>query len=100
MTETLALEPGHKVLEIGTGSGYQAAVLAEVGAEVYSIEIIVPLAEAAADRLGKLGYDEIQLRAGDGYHGWPEAAPFDAIIVPRRITCRSRCWPSSPWAES
>ena len=81
MTETLELEPGQKVLEIGTGSGYQAAVLAEVGAEVFSIEIIVPLAEAAAERLGDLGYGEIQLRAGDGYYGWSEAAPFDAIIV-------------------
>jgi len=81
MTETLGLESGRKVLEIGTGSGYQAAVLAEVGADVYSIEIIVPLAEAAAERLAQLGYDDIQLRVGDGYYGWPEAAPFDAIIV-------------------
>ena len=81
MTETLRLAPGQKVLEVGTGSGYQAAVLAEVGAEVYSIEIIVPLAESAAERLGQLGYADIQLRAGDGYYGWPEAAPFDAIIV-------------------
>ncbi len=81
MTETLELEPGEKVLEIGTGSGYQAAILAEVGAEVYSIEIVGPLAETAKERLAELGYTAIQLRAGDGYDGWPEAAPFDAIIV-------------------
>jgi protein-L-isoaspartate(D-aspartate) O-methyltransferase len=81
MTETAELEPGDKVLEIGTGSGYQAAVLAEVGAEVFSIEIIGPLAETAKDRLAQLSYDGIELRSGDGYYGWTEAAPFDAIIV-------------------
>jgi protein-L-isoaspartate(D-aspartate) O-methyltransferase len=81
MTETAELEPGDKVLEIGTGSGYQAAVLAEVGAEVFSIEIIEPLAEIAKDRLAQLGYGDIELRTGDGYYGWTEAAPFDAIIV-------------------
>jgi protein-L-isoaspartate(D-aspartate) O-methyltransferase len=80
MTESLQVEPGDKVLEIGTGSGYQAAVLAEVGAEVFTIEIIEPLAEAAAERLGRLGYS-IHARAADGYYGWPEEAPFDAIIV-------------------
>jgi protein-L-isoaspartate(D-aspartate) O-methyltransferase len=80
MTES-TIETGEKVLEVGTGSGYQAAVLAEVGAEVYSIEIVGPLAEAARQRLADLGYADIQLRAGDGYDGWPEAAPFDAIIV-------------------
>ncbi len=81
MTETLELEPGEKVLEIGTGSGYQAAVLAEMGVQVYSIEILLPLADGAAERLGEVGYEEIQLRAADGYYGWPEAAPFEAIIV-------------------
>ncbi len=82
MTELLELEPGDKVLEIGTGSGYQAAVLAELGdAEVYSIEIVPELAEQAAERLDALGYDAIHLRQGDGYFGWPEYEPFDAIIV-------------------
>jgi protein-L-isoaspartate(D-aspartate) O-methyltransferase len=81
MTEYLELEPGEKVLEIGTGSGYQAAVLAEMGVEVYSIEILLPLAERAAERLGQVGYAEVHTRAGDGYFGWPEEAPFDAIIV-------------------
>jgi len=81
MTETAELEPGDKVLEIGTGSGYQAAVLAEVGAEVFSIEIIEPLAEMAKDTLAQLSYGGIELRTGDGYYGWTEAAPFDAIIV-------------------
>jgi protein-L-isoaspartate(D-aspartate) O-methyltransferase len=81
MTELLSLRPGDKVLEIGTGSGYQAAVLAEITDQVYSIEIIESLAESAAERLGQLGYDKVQVRAGDGYRGWPEEAPFDAIIV-------------------
>jgi protein-L-isoaspartate(D-aspartate) O-methyltransferase len=81
MTEALELESGEKVLEIGTGSGYQAAVLAEMGVEVYSVEILLPLAESAAERLGQAGYDEVHTRAGDGYFGWPEEAPFDAIIV-------------------
>jgi protein-L-isoaspartate(D-aspartate) O-methyltransferase len=67
-------------LEIGTGSGYQAAILADMGMEVYSIEIIPELAAEAETRLKRLGY-EVQVRAGDGYDGWPEAAPFDAIIV-------------------
>jgi len=70
-----------RVLEIGTGSGYGAAVLAEVANEVYSIEILEPLFRLARERLRRLGYDEVQLRLGDGYRGWPEAAPFDAIIV-------------------
>ena len=81
MTELLALEPGFRVLEIGTGSGYQAAVLAEIVAEVYTIEIVPELAAATETRLRELGYDQIHLRRGDGYWGWPEAAPFDAIIV-------------------
>jgi protein-L-isoaspartate(D-aspartate) O-methyltransferase len=81
MTQELAIEPGDKVLEIGTGSGYQAAILAELGVEVYSIEIIEALATEAQLRLERLGYSEIQLRHADGYFGWSEQAPFDAIIV-------------------
>jgi len=81
MTELLDAKPGAKVLEIGTGSAYQAAVLGAVGAEVYSIEIIEPLADSARARLDKLGYHNIHTRSGDGYYGWPEAAPFDAILV-------------------
>ncbi len=82
MTELLGLRPGDKVLEIGTGSGYQAAALAELGyVEVYSVEIIPELANQAADRLKALGYTGIHLKQGDGYYGWEEHAPFDAIIV-------------------
>jgi protein-L-isoaspartate(D-aspartate) O-methyltransferase len=81
MTEALGLEGGEKVLEIGTGSGYQAAVLAEIAAKVYTIEIVAPLAEEARERLRELGYANVEVRAGDGYLGWPEAAPFDAVIV-------------------
>lgn len=81
MTDLLALEPTDRVLEIGTGSGYQAAILAELVDEVYSIEIIESLGKQAKSVLESLGYDNIQLRIGDGYQGWPEQAPFDAIIV-------------------
>jgi protein-L-isoaspartate(D-aspartate) O-methyltransferase len=81
MTEALALRGGEKVLEIGTGSGYQAAVLAEVVANVYTIEIVAPLAAEAKERLARLGCKNVEVRAGDGYLGWPEAAPFDAVIV-------------------
>ena len=81
MTELLELRGNEKVLEIGTGSGYQAAVLAELAKEVYTIEIIVPLASTARNRLLELGYQNIKVKAGDGYLGWPEAAPFDAIII-------------------
>ncbi len=81
MTEALELEPGDRVLEIGTGSGYQAAVLAELGMEVYTIEIVGPLAETAASLLMDLGYENIHFRHADGYFGWEEAAPFNAIIV-------------------
>jgi protein-L-isoaspartate(D-aspartate) O-methyltransferase len=81
MTQALALNERHKVLEIGTGSGYQAAVLAVLAAEVYSIEVLEPLALAAAERLEALGYHNVRVRAGDGYRGWPEHAPFDAILV-------------------
>jgi protein-L-isoaspartate(D-aspartate) O-methyltransferase len=81
MTEYLKLGPKPRVLEVGTGSGYQAAVLAEIAAEVYTIEIVAPLAERAKAELAELGYGNVQVRTGDGYRGWPEAAPFDAIIV-------------------
>ena len=81
MTEVLNLEPTHAVLEIGTGSGYQAAILAELCKEVYTIEIIEALGKKARDTLQALGYQNIFVRIGDGYSGWPEAAPFDAIIV-------------------
>lgn len=81
MTEMLELEPNHKVLEIGTGSGYQAAVLAELCEQVYTIEIIPPLGQQAAELLGELGYHNVEVRVGDGYEGWPEHAPFDRIIV-------------------
>ena len=81
MTDLLALEPGDRVLEIGTGSGYQAAVLAHLAAAVYSVEIVEPLARQAASRLKMLGYRNVVTRVGDGYRGWPEHAPFDAIIV-------------------
>jgi len=81
MTEQLRLEGGEKVLEIGTGSGYQAAILAEIGVKVFSIEIIPELAEFARSNLSAQGYDEVETRCGDGYQGWPEEAPFDCIIV-------------------
>ena len=81
MTELLELKGDERVLEIGTGSGYQAAILAELAKEVYTIEIIEPLASRAKEKLSELGYQNIKVMAGDGYLGWPEAAPFDAIIV-------------------
>jgi len=81
MTQVLELERGDKVLEIGTGSGYQAAVLATLVDSVYSIEILEPLAVRARETLERLGYDHVRIRIGDGYRGWPEHAPFDAIIV-------------------
>jgi protein-L-isoaspartate(D-aspartate) O-methyltransferase len=81
MTEQLALGEGARVLEIGTGSGYQTAILAEIAAEVYSIEIVEPLARQGKAMLARLGYRNVHLRVGDGYQGWPEAAPFDAVLV-------------------
>ncbi len=81
MTRQLQLTPTSKVLEIGTGSGYQAAVLAELTSKVFSVEIIEPLLDRARSTLQENGYDKINLRHGDGYYGWPEAAPFDGIIV-------------------
>ena len=81
MTDLLELEPGDSVLEIGTGCGYQSAVLAELAREVYTIEIVEPLGRTAAATLERLGYSNVHARIGDGYRGWPEHAPFDAIIV-------------------
>ena len=81
MTELLQLRSGDKVLEIGTGSGYQAAVLSELVGRVFTIEIVEPLGESARDRLASLGYKNVTVRIGDGYRGWPEEAPFDAVIV-------------------
>ena len=81
MTEAALLAPGDKVLEIGTGSGYQAAILAEIVGDVYTIEIVELLAESSEKRLKGLGYTNIFVRYGDGYKGWPEEAPFDAIVV-------------------
>jgi len=81
MSELLEIKPEHRVLEIGTGSGYQAAVLGELCQHVYTIEIVAPLGKKAAKLLKELGYNQVQVRIGDGYEGWPEAAPFDRIIV-------------------
>ncbi|MBI4962088.1 MAG: protein-L-isoaspartate(D-aspartate) O-methyltransferase [Desulfomonile tiedjei] len=81
MTQALELKPGMKVLEIGTGSGYQAAILAEITPDVFTIEIVKPLYEAARDRIGQLGYESVKVSLGDGYYGLKEAAPFDRIIV-------------------
>jgi protein-L-isoaspartate(D-aspartate) O-methyltransferase len=81
MTEQLDPKPTDRILEIGTGSGYQAAILSRLVAEVYTIEIIVPLAKRAEADLKRLGYNNVQVLAGDGYKGWPEHAPFDGIIV-------------------
>ncbi|NVL92451.1 MAG: protein-L-isoaspartate(D-aspartate) O-methyltransferase [Desulfobacterales bacterium] len=81
MTEALNLSPGDNVLEIGTGSGYQAAILAEIAREVYTVEIRPRLGETARERLNEMGYRNISVKIGDGYKGWPEKVPFDAIIV-------------------
>lgn len=81
MTEALELKPTDRVLEVGTGSGYQAAILAEICREVYTIEIVESLGKHAAQILKQLGYTNVHVRVGDGYYGWPDAAPFDAIIV-------------------
>ncbi len=81
MTELLELTGSEKVLEIGTGSGYQAAILSQLAESVYSMEIVEPLAKSSTELLKKLGYENVQVRYGDGYKGWPEHAPFDRIIV-------------------
>lgn len=81
MTALLRVGEGDRVFEVGTGSGYQAAILAELGCTVYTIEIVPDLAASAARRLERLGYDRVHVREGDGYHGWPEEAPFDGVVV-------------------
>ncbi|MBT2324301.1 protein-L-isoaspartate(D-aspartate) O-methyltransferase [Variovorax paradoxus] len=81
MTDLARAEPQHKVLEVGTGSGYQAAVMAHLAGAVYTIEIVEALGREAEQRLRKLGYDKVRVRLGDGYHGWEEHAPYDAILV-------------------
>ncbi len=81
MTEVARIKPADRVLDVGTGSGYQAAILSKLAKEVYSIEIIAPLGESAAERLKRLGYQGVEVRVGDGYKGWPEKAPFDVILV-------------------
>ena len=81
MTQRMEVEPGFRILEIGTGSGYQAAILAEMGAQVYTVEIVPELAEHARKTLAGEGYGKVEVKTGDGYKGWPEYAPFDAIIV-------------------
>jgi protein-L-isoaspartate(D-aspartate) O-methyltransferase len=88
MTDLMEVKPGDRVLEIGTGSGYQAALLAELAGTVYTIEIVEPLAREAAERLKRLGYGNVVTKSGDGYQGWREHAPFDAIMVtaaPREV---------------
>lgn len=81
MSSELKVQPGDKILEVGTGSGYQAAILAEMGADVYSIEIVEALAESARRNLQQAGYGDVKVKHGDGYQGWPEYAPFQGIIV-------------------
>jgi protein-L-isoaspartate(D-aspartate) O-methyltransferase len=81
MTDVLRVDPSHRVLEIGTGSGYQAAILGELAREVYTIEIVPQLAQRAKETLLALGYEHVHVREGDGYAGWPERAPFDRIMV-------------------
>jgi len=81
MTQAAGVRPGLRVLEVGTGSGYQAAVLASITDQVYSIELVPELAQAAAQRLARLGYHQVTVTTGDGYRGWPEHAPYDAILV-------------------
>ncbi len=81
MTQLAKARPGQKVLDVGTGSGYQAAVLAEIVGHVYSVEIVCPLADAARERLKRLGYQNVTVRCGDGYQGWKEHAPFDLVVL-------------------
>jgi protein-L-isoaspartate(D-aspartate) O-methyltransferase len=81
MTDALRIEPSHRVLEIGTGSGYQAAILGVLAREVYTIEIVEPLAERSRETLSSLGHTNVHVLAGDGYRGWPEHAPYDRVMV-------------------
>ena len=86
MTDMLAPEPEHRILEIGTGSGYQTAILSQLCSKVYSVEVVAELSAAATETFKRLGYDNIETRIGDGYHGWPEYAPYDGIIVTAAAT--------------
>jgi protein-L-isoaspartate(D-aspartate) O-methyltransferase len=95
MTEKLKIAPGDRVLEIGTGSGYQAAILAELGATVYSVEIVPELAEHARGVLADMGYENVSVRLGSGFDGWPEHAPYRGIIG---TCCPPDAW-SCPWAQ-
>ena len=95
MTELLGARSGDKVLEVGTGSGYQAAVLAELGVRVFSVEVLAPLAERARRTLAAEGYDSVRVREGDGWFGWPEEAPFDGVIV----TCAPEQLPPPLWEQ-
>ncbi|MCC6682452.1 MAG: protein-L-isoaspartate(D-aspartate) O-methyltransferase [Phycisphaeraceae bacterium] len=95
MTQLLNVQPGQKVLEIGTGSGYQTAILAQLTDQVYSVEIIAPLHEQARQRLQQLNCQHVHLRLGDGHQGWPEHAPYDAIIV----TCAADPLPPPLWQQ-
>ena len=91
MTDLLDIDPDQRILEIGTGSGYQAAVLAALGTRVWSIEIIPALGKQAKTRLQQLGYDRVEVRIGDGYYGWPEASPPErGLYIPRRVAGRAR----------
>lgn len=85
MTQLAAITPGSRVFETGTGEGYHAAVLSRLAGEVFSVEVVPELAQAATERLRGLGYDNVRVREGDGYYGWPEAAPFDAILVKEAV---------------
>ena len=95
MTEALGVKPGDKILEVGTGSGYQAAVLAEIGARVLTLEIVPGLAARSERLLHSLGYDAVKVRAGDGFFGWPEEAPFDGVI----LTCAAPETPAPLFAQ-
>ncbi len=86
MTDMVAPEPAHRILEVGTGSGYQSAILAQLCDQVYSIEMVPELSSAAAELFKKLGYHNIETRVGNGYHGWPEHAPYDGILVTAAAT--------------
>lgn len=86
MTQLAAIEPANSVFETGTGAGYHAAILSLLARKVYSVEVIEPLAKQAAETLRRLGYEGVEVRAGDGYYGWPEKAPFDAIIIKEAVS--------------
>ena len=96
MTDLLDLEPDHRVLEIGAGSGYQAAVLAEIAGRVFTVEVVGELADAAGERLRRLGYDNVEMLTGDACRGWPEKSPFDAIMVTAAPTGHPDTPPGTP----